>query len=104
MKIITLNCPNCGAPFYPPKDKNTCFCGNCGTKMIVDNDEVFININVNERSERINRYIDEAKISQAMISVEKQKARHKFIITLIGIIVGLFIGFVFFCRIMSSLD
>ena len=58
MKIITLNCPNCGAPFYPQKDKNTCFCGNCGTKMIVDTDEVFININVNERSELINRFID----------------------------------------------
>lgn len=100
MKIITLNCPNCGAPFYPPKDKNTCFCGNCGTKMIVDNDEVFININVNERSERINRYIDEARITNAKISAEKQKARYKFILTLIGVFVALFIGFFVFVRIM----
>ncbi len=41
MKIVSLNCPNCGANFRMEVNANrkTCFCGACGTQIHLD-DEV----------------------------------------------------------------
>lgn len=65
MKILTLNCPNCGASFDLPEGKTSCFCQNCGTKMLIDDGQIYININ--QKTENVSRIVNEAEI-------EKQKA------------------------------
>ncbi len=62
MRLVSLECPNCGAPFDPPKDRNYCFCRNCGTKMLIDDGTVYVNIHKTE--EKVTRIIDEAKIEK----------------------------------------
>jgi predicted amidophosphoribosyltransferase len=83
MKILTLNCPNCGAPFSPPTEKNSCFCANCGTKMIIDDGQVFVNINIFKKTENITRLIDDAKIEKQKQKTERI-ARWQYVTLLIG--------------------
>ena len=36
MKIVRLSCPDCGAPLEADADKDIFFCGYCGRKIILD--------------------------------------------------------------------
>lgn len=60
MKIYQLKCPACGASVEVEKDRESCFCSYCGTKIYVDDEvnrvEITKNINYHKT------YTDEAKI------------------------------------------
>jgi uncharacterized Zn finger protein (UPF0148 family) len=104
MKVIPLNCPNCGAPLVLPDGKNSCFCSNCGSKVFVENGEAFVTVNVN-----INKRVEETKhitvnetkhiIDEAEIQKHKSEADTKsaiiggVIIIVMFILVWLFIQF-----------
>ncbi len=56
MKLIQLDCPQCGAKLEVDSDRQFVFCQYCGNKILID-DEI-------TRSEVVHIYRDEAKIRE----------------------------------------
>lgn len=71
MKLIELKCPNCNSKLYTKNDKSAMYCEYCGAQFIID-DEV-------KRSEHnrnviiTKREIDEGKIAEAQVEIERSK-------------------------------
>ena len=82
IKLITVNCPDCGGNMNIEEDKNIAFCAYCGSKLSVIND-----------NERIIRTIDEAEVIRAKsnaelelkkLEIEEQKRKLKIKVSLIA--------------------
>lgn len=56
--LVPMVCPQCGAQIDAPVDKDECFCMYCGTKILINNENVKT-ININKH------IIDEARIEEA---------------------------------------
>lgn len=56
--LVPMVCPQCGAQIDVPVEKDECFCMYCGTKILINNDNVK-NININQH------IVDEARIEEA---------------------------------------
>ena len=67
MKIISLKCPECGASIQVEDDRDKCFCTYCGTQLYLDDGAK------REVHEHIYREVDEARIKEAELELEKQK-------------------------------
>lgn len=64
MKTEALNCPNCGGPLALPKERtNKCFCPSCGTPVLIDDGQVYINVNTTHTvvNKEIKETIDHGK-------------------------------------------
>ncbi len=59
MIVHSLSCPNCGAPLEVKEETNKCFCPNCGTPMLIDDGQVYVNLNVKQHI--VHETIDEGK-------------------------------------------
>ena len=57
MKVISLNCPNCGIDIKVNDNQNSCICPACGSSLMIDDGKFHI--------------VDEARIKE--IDFEKQK-------------------------------
>ena len=72
MKIQSLKCPNCNAPFSIDTDKSTsAFCPYCGTKVSLEESKNRLEINLSQT----NRNIDDAQILKVV--AEKEVALKK---------------------------
>ncbi len=60
MKMYQLKCPACGGDIEIEKDRNSCFCSYCGTKVYVDDETYKVEITKNVNYHKT--YTDEAKI------------------------------------------
>ena len=58
--LVPMVCPQCGASIDVPVDKDECFCTYCGTKILINNENVRT-ININKTT----RTIDDAKIAES---------------------------------------
>ena len=56
--LAPMVCPQCGAQIDVPVEKDECFCMYCGTKILINNENVKT-ININKH------IIDEARIEEA---------------------------------------
>ena len=44
MKLVNTNCPNCGANLQVDEDRTFCYCEYCGSKILIDDDNIHIEI------------------------------------------------------------
>lgn len=58
MKIVKLNCDNCGASLEANKELKTIFCNYCGAEFLIDDGSI----------NHTYRKVDEARIKEAEIS------------------------------------
>ena len=74
MKIYQLRCPACGGTIEVEKNRDSCFCTYCGTKVYIDDEihkvEITKNINYHKT------YTDEAKIRK--IESEERNQERKY--------------------------
>lgn len=102
MKLQTMKCPNCDAPFSIDTDKNTTFfCPYCGTKIVLNDDTSRFEINYSQT----NRNIDEAQIRRVdaekevelkRLELELKKSRQQYsIAVLVAVIAVIFICLLF---------
>ena len=74
MELYQLKCPACGGTIEVEKDRDSCFCSYCGTKISVDDEihriEITKNINYHKT------YTDEAKIRK--IESEERNQERKY--------------------------
>lgn len=59
IKLVSINCPECGATLNIEENRTQAFCTYCGTKVLINNE-----------NEHIFRHIDEAGIKQAEVDRE----------------------------------
>lgn len=87
MKLQAVECPNCKAPIEPLTDARFMFCPYCGTKIIIDNIEVYKENSKTERERiRADRDIQKHEIDN------KNKAEiREQIVTVILIIICLLV-------------
>ena len=63
MKLQAVECPNCKAPIEPLTDARFMFCPYCGTKIIIDDIEVYKENSKTERERiRANRDVQKHEI------------------------------------------
>lgn len=56
--LVPMICPQCHATIDAPVDKDSCFCTHCGTRILINNDNV--------KTININQHItDDARIEEA---------------------------------------
>lgn len=67
MKLITLNCSNCGAQLELDADRKQAFCTYCGAKLLLDDESIHIT----------NRIIDEARLKEAEIRLRELEYAHE---------------------------
>lgn len=68
IKMVTLECPKCGASLNAD-DREVFFCGHCGAKIMLHNENEHV-YHIIKESTNTYRYIDETEI--AKIEAEKQ--------------------------------
>lgn len=68
LKMVTLECPKCGASLNAD-DREVFFCGHCGAKIMLHNENEHV-YHIIKESTNTYRYIDETEI--ARIEAEKQ--------------------------------
>ena len=82
VKMISINCPGCGAKLEIEEDRSSAFCTYCGNKIALSNE-----------NEHIIRTIDEAKVIKAKsdaelkmkkLEISEKKRKIRWIITLIS--------------------
>ncbi len=67
MKLISLQCKNCGAQLQVDPERKQVFCTYCGAKLLLDDD----NINIT------NRFVDEARLKEAEIRLRELEYEHE---------------------------
>lgn len=75
MKLITLNCPRCGADLNVEAGRAYVFCEYCGQKIYIDDE-----VQRSEHTENINytyRNIDEAKIREADARIKEAELQER---------------------------
>ena len=75
MKLITLNCPRCGADLNVEAGRKYIFCEYCGQKIYIDDE-----VQRSEHTENINytyRNIDEAKIREADARIKEAELQER---------------------------
>ena len=87
MKLQAVECPNCKAPIEPLTDARFMFCPYCGTKIIIDDIEVYKENSKTER-ERIRADRD---IQKHEIDNKNKMEMREQIITVILIIICLIV-------------
>ena len=69
MSKISVTCPQCNANFQEDDNKKSTFCMYCGAQIFL--------VDSTQRSETINRTIDEARIKEAELALERLKVQDK---------------------------
>lgn len=87
MKLQAVECPNCKAPIEPLTDARFMFCPYCGTKIIIDDIEVYKENSKTER-ERIRADRD---IQKHEIDNKNKAEMREQIVTVILIIICLLV-------------
>ena len=87
MKLQAVECPNCKAPIEPLTDARFMFCPYCGTKIIIDDIEVYKENSKTER-ERIRADRD---IQKHEIDNKNKAEMREQIITVILIVICLLV-------------
>lgn len=67
MKLIRLNCSNCGAQLELDADRKQAFCTYCGAKLLLDDESIHIT----------NRIIDEARLKEAEVRLRELEYAHE---------------------------
>ena len=73
MRMYQLKCPACGASIEVERNRDSCFCSYCGTKVYVDDETHRVEITKNIRYHKI--YTDEAKIRKIESEERMQEQR-----------------------------
>ena len=81
-----MKCENCGASI----SQKAKFCTCCGSPIDKDNEFTY-NYNATSKSEKVERYIDEADLARASIESNKHKFRVCFVIAWAVLLIVLFI-------------
>ena len=87
MKFQAVECPNCKAPIEPLIDAMFMFCPYCGTKIIIDDIEVY---NENSKTER-ERIRADRDIQKHEIDNKNKAEMREQIVTVILIIICLLV-------------
>ena len=73
MEVVALFCPKCGGKINLPEGKNSCYCGYCGSQLVVDDGSRTVTY----------RTVDEARIRESdneialeMKKLELEEAKH----------------------------
>lgn len=83
MKLQAVECPNCKAPIEPLTDARFMFCPYCGTKIIIDDIEVYKENSKTERERiRADRDIQKHEIDNK----NKAETREQVITVILTII------------------
>ena len=77
--LVPMTCPQCGATIEVPVAQDECFCTYCGTRILINNDNVKT-ININKSVTKTKR--DEAKLAE----VEHKKLKVKVVAGVAGAI------------------
>ena len=67
MKLINMRCTNCGADLEIDPDRKQLFCSYCGTKLVLDDENVQIT----------NRIVDEARLKEAEVRLRELEYEHE---------------------------
>lgn len=81
-----MKCENCGASI----SQNAKFCMCCGSPVDKDNEFTY-NYNATSKSEKVERYIDEADLARVSIESNKHKFRVCFVIAWVVLLIVLFV-------------
>lgn len=87
MKLQAVECPNCKAPIEPLTDARFMFCPYCGTKIIIDDIEVY---KENSKTERERIRADRDVQKHEIDNKNKAEIREQ-IVTVILIIICLLV-------------
>lgn len=72
MKIITANCPNCGRTADLGVDRLQTYCGYCGSKLMVDIENVTALLIEKEKTEQ-----SKINLKKAGLEIEREKMKSK---------------------------
>ncbi len=75
MKAYQLSCPACGATIEIDKDRESCFCSYCGSKILIDDN--IQRIEVTKEIKYHETYTDEAKIRKIESEERMQEQKYK---------------------------
>ena len=81
MKLVPINCPNCGGDLKVNPEKDTLVCGYCHTEFKVDEEIKKVEINKNVNINHV--YKDEAKIKKYEIEEKKNADDNKYVFRII---------------------
>ena len=74
MKLISVNCPNCGAPINIDLDNISKFCGKCGSKILLDIDQLQYILAEKEKTKQI-EITEQTK--RAELDLKRTELEHK---------------------------
>ena len=67
MKLINMNCTNCGAELQIDPERKQVYCTYCGTKLLLDDDTIKVT----------SRYVDEARLKEAEVRLKELEYEHE---------------------------
>ena len=67
MKLINMQCKNCGAELQVDSERKQIFCSYCGIKLLLDDESINIT----------NRFVDEARIKEAEVRLKELEYQHE---------------------------
>lgn len=96
MKIQKLECPYCTGPLDIVRDRVIHYCPHCGKPLAIsDENTVTVHKNIyvkkDSHSEKVNRIIDEGKVTEERRLIEEEKTTRIIVLTCIGSALLLFI-------------
>ena len=81
MKVISVQCPSCGAALSIEEGRTKCFCQYCGTPITVDDGSININQhveqNINYKGEHASIIRDEAKLKELELERLRTELEYK---------------------------
>lgn len=90
MKLQAFECPNCKAPIEPLDDARFMFCPYCGTRILIDDIEVY---KENSKTERERIRADRDIQKHEMDNKNKAEFREQILILIITVLCLLFTVF-----------
>lgn len=87
MKLISVNCPNCGSTIDIDPDKLVKYCANCGSKIMLDIDTIQSILIEREKTKQESIKADEKKRIAELEALSKiSKEKHDRMILIIGMV------------------
>lgn len=106
MKMYQLKCPACGGTIEIERNRDSCFCSYCGTKVYVDDEthkvEITKNINYHKTytdEAAIRKIESDERIQEQKIVAEREKRKSErwsvlgTILIMLACVIGLFVWF-----------
>ena len=107
MRMYQLKCPACGASIEVERNRDSCFCSYCGTKVYVDDETHRVEITKNIRytdEAKIRKIESEERMQERRFTAEQKKRKSNNLSTLVVVFLVLACVVGSFISLKSSLD